>query len=171
VPIVYAFDRWSFRLRGYHISTHLGDEFLLNHPGYDRRNPSAEYVDFFISKYFGEQIRLYSGIGYILHQDESFVNKRYFSALGMEVRVPQLGFCNYRNRLYGQPFLAVHLRGSGNFRNHIDSTFALGYEFGKFCGIQRRARFFIEYHDGYSVDGQFSHCPTNYFAIRCTYGF
>lgn len=44
-PLVYAFDNWQFRLRGYHVSTHLGDEFLLNHPGFDRRNPSAEYLD------------------------------------------------------------------------------------------------------------------------------
>ena len=42
VPITYAFDNWAIRLRGYHISTHIGDEFLLNHPHFDRRNPSIE---------------------------------------------------------------------------------------------------------------------------------
>ncbi len=30
-PLTYAVGNWSFRLRGYHISTHIGDEFLINH--------------------------------------------------------------------------------------------------------------------------------------------
>lgn len=170
-PLVYAFDNWQFRLRGYHISTHLGDEFLLNNPGFDRRNPSAEYLDLYGSYYFGEQIRLYAGIGYILQQDQSFRGKRFFTAVGMEVRPLGLGYYDCRQRLLGHPFFGVHIRGSSDYRNHIDQTYALGYEWVKLTGLERATRIFIEYHDGYSVDGQFCHKPTNWFAVRLSYGF
>ncbi len=50
-------------------------------------------------------------------------------------------------------------------------TYALGYEIGKYCGLYRRLRLFLEYHDGYSVEGQFAHIPTNYFELALTYGF
>lgn len=33
IPITYARNKWSFRLRGFHCSSHLGDEFITNHPG------------------------------------------------------------------------------------------------------------------------------------------
>jgi hypothetical protein len=58
-PLSYAIDRWQFRLRPFHISSHIGDEFLLNHPGFDRRNASNEYVDFFVSFDMTPEIRFY----------------------------------------------------------------------------------------------------------------
>jgi hypothetical protein len=171
VPIVYACDNWAFRLRGYHISTHLGDEFLLNHPGFDRRNPSAEYIDLFGHYYFGDLVRVYAGIGFIMHQDHSFPMKKFFSAVGFEIRAFQFGYFNERQQLYGTPYFALHARGSRDFKHHLDSTFALGYEWGKLNCLQRRLRVFLQYHDGYSIDGQFSRHASNYFAIGASYGF
>lgn len=170
-PLVYAFDNWQFRLRGYHISTHLGDEFLLDHPGFDRRNPSAEYLDFFSSYYFGDQIRLYAGLGYIVHQDISFRSKRFFQALGMEVRALGYGYYDSKQRLLGHPYFGAHIRGSRDYKHHIDQTYVLGYEWVKLCGLERATRVFIEYHDGYSVDGQFCDEAANWFAVRLSYGF
>jgi len=170
-PLTYAFGPWSFRLRGYHISSHIGDEFLLNHPGFDRRNPSAEFLDFFASYELTDDIRVYGGVGYVLAEDDSFKRKRFYAAAGTELRLYELGFFSCRNRLYGTPFFAMHIRWSPDFHNHIDSTFVLGYEWGKLSGLQRRLRLFIEYHDGYSAEGQFCRIPTNYFSIRMSYGF
>lgn len=170
-PLTYAIDRWQFRLRGYHISSHIGDEFLLNHPHFDRRNPSAEYLDFFVSHDFTEEIRLYGGIGYVIAQDPSFKFSRFYSALGAELRLLRIGFLDCRNVLYGCPIFGMHFRQSGDFKNHIDATYVLGYEFGKLTGLYRRLRMFLEYHDGYSCEGQFSKHATNYFSVRMTYGF
>lgn len=170
-PLVYAFDNWQFRLRGYHISTHLGDEFLLNHPGFDRRNPSAEYLDFYGSYYFGEQVRIYAGLGYVVHQDNSFRGKRFFSGFGFEVRPLGLGYYDARQRLLGHPLLAMHIRGSRDFKHHIDQTYVIGYEWVKLTGLERATRILLEYHDGYSIDGQFVDTASNWFAIRLSYGF
>lgn len=187
VPITYSTGDWQFRLRGYHISTHIGDEYLMNHgyhnsahPGsefystksdFQRVNPSAEYLDFYVSNDFTQDIRFYGGVGFIVHQDESFRLKRFFGALGTEVRLRELGFMDCCQRIYGTPFFAAHLRFNNNYKRHVDMTYALGYEFGKTYGLERRLRFQMEYHDGYSPDGQFCKFPTNYFAVRCTYGF
>lgn len=54
----------SARFRGFHQSSHLGDEFILNNPGVDRVNLSFEVFDAMISLE-GEWWRLYIGAGYL----------------------------------------------------------------------------------------------------------
>lgn len=170
-PLTYAIDRWQFRLRGFHISSHIGDEFLLEHRHFNRKNPSAEYLDFYISHDLTNEIRVYGGLGYILSDDESFPEKRFYQALGGEVHAHSLGFNWYAQQLYGQPFMGIHMRGNGRFKHHVDLTYVAGYEFGKTSGMQRMVRFYMEYHDGYSVEGQFSRFATNYFALRAAYSW
>lgn len=170
-PLTYAFDNWSFRLRGYHISSHIGDEFLLSHPGFDRRNPSAEMLDFFASWDITNTIRLYGGLGVVVHQDETFKCGRFYAAGGMEIHLSPLGFVDVPQQIYGRPYYGMHFHIQTQRENHINQTYVLGYEWGKLCGLQRILRVFLQYHDGYSVEGQFCRCPTNYCALRFSYGF
>jgi hypothetical protein len=186
-PLTYAVGNWQFRLRGYHISTHIGDEYLMMHgyhnsanPGsefYDSRskfkrvNPSGEFLDFFVSNDFTQDIRFYGGLGFIVHQDESFRRKRFFGAIGTEVRMRELGFVDCCQLICGTPIFAMHLRTDANYKKHVDITYALGYEWGKLYGLERRLRAQLEYHDGYSPDGQFCKKSTNYLQARITYGF
>lgn len=170
-PITYGKGDWSFRLRGYHISTHIGDEFLLNHPHFKRKNPSAEFFDFAVSNQFTRDIRLYGVLGVVAAQDESFRCSRWYCAAGAELRLSELGYRDYCDRLYGEPFLGMHWRYQPDFKKHIDMTYVLGYEWGKYSGIRRKVRIYLEYHDGYSVDGQFCKYATNYFSIRTSYGY
>jgi uncharacterized C2H2 Zn-finger protein len=167
----YILNRWSFRLRGYHISSHIGDEFLLNHPGFDRRNASAEYVDIFASYELTDEIRVYAGVGYIVAQDKEFKCSRFYGEWGSELRLLSVGFTSQKDQLYGCPILGMHFRYKKDFKHHLDQTYVLGWEFGKLCGLRRRLRVYLEYHDGYSVEGQFCKQPTNYFSVRTSYGF
>lgn len=181
IPITYAIGRWSFRLRGYHISSHIGDEFLLNHlrpdsrggadMEFDRRNPSAEYLDFYASYYPTDDIRVYGGIGCILAQDRSFPMGRFYAEAGLELHMSQLGFINECQQIFGRPFYGMDFRYQTKWNKHINQTYVLGYEWGKLCGLQRILRVFMEYHDGYSYEGQFCRFPTNYFSLRMSYGF
>jgi len=171
VPITYKLDNWQFRLRGYHISTHLGDEFLINHPNFDRRNPSAEFIDFSFSNDFTDEIRYYGLFGVVAHQDTSFKMGRIFLEAGAELRLRRWGFTDLCNQLYGEPYYAMHFRWRKDFKHHLDQTYALGYEIGKLNGLCRKLRFFLEYHDGYSLEGQFQKKATNYLAIRFSYGW
>ncbi len=171
IPISYAIGRWGFRVRAYHISSHIGDEFLIFNPGFDRRNPSAEYLDGFISYYITDEIRIYSGLGWIIQHDDSFNAGKWYAEAGAEVRLLGLGFYDECENLFGHPFFGMHFHFNNHYERHVDNTYVLGYECGKACGNQRRVRAFLEYHDGYSVDGQFRKYPTNYLSVRFSYGY
>lgn len=167
----YAIKNWAFRLRGFHISSHIGDEFLIMHPRFCRLNPSAEFLDIFVSHQLSKDIRIYGGIGWIVHQDTSFQTGRIYGECGMEIRLLSAAGVDWKNQLYGTPFYGMHFRFNSDYKKHVDSTYVLGYEWGKTCGLYRKVRVYIEYHDGYSLEGQFAKCPTNYFSIRASYGF
>jgi len=170
-PIEYAVGRWSFRIRPYHISSHLGDEHIVFNPGIERLNPSAEYLDGFVSWYVTDEIRLYAGVGWVIQHDESFKQGHFYSEWGAELRLPQLGFFCQSEHLYGLPFFGMHFRYQDPFERNLNADYALGWEYGKTVGLQKRVRIFLLYHDGQSVDGQFSSSRTNYLALTASYGF
>lgn len=167
----YGVGEWSFRLRAYHISSHIGDEFMIENPHFLRRNASNEYIDFYVSLDWTDEIRLYSGVGYIIAEDDEWRIGRFFGAIGTEVRLHRLGFVDWCTQLYGEPYLGMHFRHNKSFKHHVDATYVLGYEWGRLCGLCRKLRVYMEYHDGYSLEGQFQKEPTNYFSIRASYGF
>lgn len=171
IPITYAAGDWSFRLRGYHISCHIGDEFLLNHPHFERRNPSAEFLDFYASWDYTDELRVYAGVGVVVAQDDSWRRGRVYYEAGLEVRMPQVGFIDRCSQVYGMPIFAMDFQHQTRQDRHINQTYVLGYEWGKLSGMQRKVRLYMEYHDGYSYEGQFCVIPTNYFSVRVSYGY
>jgi hypothetical protein len=102
----------QFKLGYYHLSSHLGDEFLLANPGFPRLNFARDVIAFGISQYFFETFRVYGEIGYAFYHDVS--EPLEFQAGVDWAPVRPTGF-------RGAPFLAanVHLRQeldySGNF--------------------------------------------------------
>lgn len=178
IPLTYANGKWSFRLRGYHISSHLGDEFLFNHPEYvaegaefplRRVNPSIEAVDFAVSYQANEAIRVYGFPGAIVHSDETFPWKPMYIEYGTEIRF--LGTKFYYQKLYGTVYIGLHWRNYQELDWNFDGTYRIGYEFSKLQGIGRKFRFYVEYHHGYSLEGQFSKFRTHYMQYNISYGF
>jgi len=171
IPLTYAFDKWSYRLRLYHISSHLGDEFICNNPEYVtlRVNPSYEAIDFFSSYQFSQSLRFYFGPGVIVHSDKTFKMKPLYVQYGIEVRL--LGQKMLYHGLYGTPYLAIHIDNYQQHHWNMDATFMLGYEFSKLQGVGRRARVFLEYHQGYSWEGQFFNERTRYGEFGFSWGF
>lgn len=170
-PLTYAVDRWAFRLRLYHISSHLGDEFICNRPRFckERVNPSFEALDFFTSYQFSKNLRGYIGPGIILHSDKTFPMKTFYVEYGMELRV--LGKKLNYHRLYGTPFLAIDIQ-NWQVRNwDFDYTLKAGYEISKLAGIGRKMRIYAEYHHGFSEEGQFFLRRTQYGEFGFSWGF
>lgn len=170
-PLEYAVGPWSFRLRGYHISSHIGDEFLLNNLGFDRRNASSEYVDLFASYNFNPCTRIYGGIGAIVRSDTTFHRKPFYAEYGGELFFSGFGYYNACSSLVAAPFAAAHFRNYQDFNYRLDSNIALGFEFRKLVGLERKTRVFIEWHRGFSSEGQFCHFRTEYYTLRLTYGY
>jgi hypothetical protein len=169
IPLTYARDKWSFRFRIYHISGHLGDEYIINHPGVHRVNPSIEAVDFFTSYQVTEAFRVYVGPGAYVHSDHSYRWKPLYIEYGTELRFAGHKF--YYQKLHGTFFLAMHWRNLEQLHYNFDGTYRAGYEFSKLQGIGRKLRLFIGYHHGYSLEGQFAKERTRYFEYDLNYGF
>ena len=169
IPLTYAAGKWSFRLRGYHISGHLGDEFLVNHPGFVRVNPSIEAVDFFTSYQLTDGVRLYVGPGAYVHSDPSFKSKPLYIEYGTEVRF--FGSKFFTQKLFGTFFIALNWRNLEQLDYNFDGTYRFGYEFSKMQGIGRKFRFYAGYHHGYSLEGQFAKMRTHYGEFNINYGF
>lgn len=169
IPITYARDKWSFRFRVYHISSHLGDEYMVNNPTVKRRNPSNEYLDLYAAYQITDALRFYVGPGVIVHSDPSFPWQPMFINYGVEARF--LGYRFYYQKVYGTLFFAMHFRNLQQLDWNFDGTFRLGWEMSKLQGIGRKMRLFVGYHDGYSLEGQFQKKKTNYWEFDLNYGF
>ena len=173
IPITYALNQWSFRLRVYHISSHLGDEYIINHinePGFKRLNPSIEATDFAVSYQLTEGIRFYAYPGVIFHSDETYPEKPpLYIQYGTEARF--LGSKFLKQRLFGTCFFAMHFRNMQWLDWNFDGTYRIGYEFSKLAGVGRKFRFYAGFHHGYSLEGQFQKKRTHYFEFNFSYGF
>jgi hypothetical protein len=172
-PFTYAIRNWAFRMRVYHISSHLGDEYyeakIRQTPSFTRKNPSSETVDFFTSYQLSNAIRVYGGAGYTFHKDNSFAYGHGGIEYGCEVRLA--GRRDYYNQLYHQPFMAMHFHHQQDQNWKLNATYQLGFEWSKLQGIGRKIRAYVEYHNGRSLEGEFSLNKTNYLGLNLSYGF
>lgn len=104
--------RHRTRLGYYHISSHLGDEFLIKNSDYDRLNYARDVIILGHSYYFTQRFRVYGELGWAFYSKES---KPWEFQFGFE-------YAPYAaTGPMGEPFFAVnaHLREdvqySGNF--------------------------------------------------------
>jgi len=169
VMMSYAVDKLALRARLYHMSSHLGDEYIINNPSVTRVNVSVETIDLFASYQLTDAIRTYAGMGYVLHSDKEYTVQPLYVEYGAELHL--LGNKSYYHKLYVQPFLAMHFRNQEDNGWNLDATYATGCEWSKLQGVGRKIRAYVEYHDGFSREGQFSRVPTDYLAIKFSYGF
>ncbi len=87
IPVTFRRGTFSTRMRVYHQSSHLGDEFLLR-TTLERENLSFEAVDVVLSQEFGPT-RLYGGGEYIFNRDPSTLESSLVHG-GGEVRLGSL---------------------------------------------------------------------------------
>jgi len=88
IPLSWRSGLFSTCVRVYHQSTHLGDEFLLSRPGFNRVNFSYEEVKAILSLDApGGWGRLYAGGGYLLHREPDNLDRAKVQ-WGVELRGP-----------------------------------------------------------------------------------
>lgn len=171
IPVTYAFGKWSFRLRPYHMSSHLGDEYIMhNHiTKAQRKNKSFEAVDITASYQWNRYLRLYAGPGFIIKSDRQMPLKNYYVQYGAEIHC--WGHRFLTSRLYGEFFLAAYISHFQYLHWNPNLTMAIGYQLNKLQGTGRGMRIYLEYHNGHSAEGQFATEITKYIGIKLSYGF
>jgi hypothetical protein len=70
-PLTYAYGRHRLKFGYYHLSSHLGDEFLAAHPTFSHVNFTREVLTLGYAYYVTEDLRLYGELGWAFHSDVS----------------------------------------------------------------------------------------------------
>ncbi|MBT3394153.1 MAG: DUF1207 domain-containing protein [Waddliaceae bacterium] len=171
VVATYAFDMWSFRARLSHVSTHLGDEYVINESITDtqRLNVSNETFDVMASYKVSDDLRFFAGLGYILNSNKEFTIQPLFIEYGGEAY-----FCEYtdaKRKLVHKPFFALYIKNKEDVRFSPDINYCVGVETDKTDSTGKRLRVMAEYHDGYSQEGQFMRDKTQYFTLKFSFGY
>ncbi|HEY0720215.1 MAG TPA: DUF1207 domain-containing protein [Gammaproteobacteria bacterium] len=162
IPVTYRNGDHSMRLRLYHQSSHLGDEFLLRvNP--ERVNLSFESLEFIYSYDF-YRLRLYSGGEYMVHRDPGDLKPLSFHG-GSEYRG--------RNVLWngGRWLAAVDIKSWEQHDWTPDISVAIGPEFGPPQPGRRRMRVVLEGFRGHNPHGQFYDSRIYYAGLGIYLGF
>ncbi|WP_372522659.1 DUF1207 domain-containing protein [Sulfuricaulis sp.] len=159
LPISYRRGPWSYLIRLYHQSSHLGDEFILGNPGVNRVNLSYEELEGLVS-YEWEQWRIYGGGGYLVHSEPELAPKQVHA--GAEYILP---------RAAGKFDLiaAADVRASEELGWGSSRSYQVGFEFKS--SSPRRVRLMLEHFRGHSPNGQFYREPLRYTGLGLYFGF
>jgi hypothetical protein len=140
VPITYGTDRYQVKLAYYHLSSHVGDEFLLRNPGFPRLNYSRDVLVNGYSLQLAEPLRVYGEIGWAFASD---ISEPWELQFGVEYS-PE-----WRTGARGSPFAAVatHLREEVDFGGNLVVQAGWAWRGSPASGL---LRFGFQYFDGQS---------------------
>lgn len=156
-PISWRRGLFSTRVRLYHQSSHLGDEFLLGNPGFKRVNLSFEAVEAIMSLDMpGGWGRVYAGGSTLVHRAPATLDRNGVQ-WGFELRGPAIEAPILGTQLPGLRLRPVF---GGDFKSFeelhwiINSNVVGGLEWSK-AGSDRRVRVLLNYYHGFVPYGQF----------------
>lgn len=162
LPITYRRGPLSARLRLYHQSSHLGDEFLLN-ANPNRVNLSYEAIDALVSYDWGNW-RGYGGGEYLIHREPASLRPASLHA-GMEYRGT--------NEVWG----IGRLIGGLDLKSHeehdwaVDASLSAGFELGDPTPGRRKVRLMFDAYHGYAPHGQFYTDRVTYYGMGVGFDF
>ncbi len=155
IPITWRSGNWSARLRYYHQSSHIGDEFLAANPGFKPITFILEEVDAILS-YDYRWLRLYGGGGYLVHRETTTFDRGRIQ-WGFEARAPSMRtriLEPFLNRLIVTPVLSADFKSIQAHDWIIDTHVLGGFEWSR-TGSFRRFRIMVTYFHGYNPYGLF----------------
>jgi hypothetical protein len=146
VPLTYAMGMFESKLAYYHLSSHLGDEFMLKNPLVERINYSRDVLVLGLAAYLTEDLRVYAEAGYALYNSGG--SEPWEFQLGAEFSPAYPTFSR------GTPFAAVNLLS----REEVDfgGTFSAqaGWQWRGF-GSRHLLRAGVQYQVGKSPQLEF----------------
>jgi hypothetical protein len=69
IPLTYGIGRYQAKFAYYHLSSHIGDEYLIKNPTFVRRNYVRDELVWGNGFYLTDDVRLYGEIGYAFYTD------------------------------------------------------------------------------------------------------
>lgn len=161
IPVSYRDNRFSVLWRLSHQSTHLGDEYILEHGTNVHEYVSVEMWDLTLSYETPESWRIFLGVAEPFAgrpEDRLFVSTH----VGFEYRSPKslsLGIGTVR------PVGAFYIQHRERDEWEASLTVRAGAEIESLSTDSLQVHLLGEFHDGYMPDGQFFRERTRYFGI------
>ena len=145
MPLTYRRGVWETKFSYYHISSHLGDEFWITHPGASRINYARDAIVIGLALRPNDSIRYYAEADWAFYSDGG--SDPWAFQFGIDY-TPLI-----RCRLPGNPFFAVngHLRQEVDFGGEF--TLQAGWQWRGQAG--RSLRTGLTYSNGQSSQYQF----------------
>ncbi|WP_372719323.1 DUF1207 domain-containing protein [Immundisolibacter sp.] len=164
MPLAWRQGRTSGRLRLYHQSSHLGDEFLLT-AAPERINLSFESLEALVA-YDLTPFRVYGGGEVLVHREPADLD-RLMAHAGAEY------FGDSQARLLpglrGRPFIGLDLKSFAEHDWSVDGSLKLGMQFDA-PHTDHYLRLMVEGYRGYSPHGQFYSDRISYIGVGVLFG-
>ncbi|MBP7738729.1 MAG: DUF1207 domain-containing protein [Spirochaetes bacterium] len=164
----YSYNSLALQLRFWHLSSHLGDEFMQLYPEIWRKNVSNEGIDLFVSYAIIRQVRLFAGLGCVYHSFSGAKFDPFYVEYGAEFR--PFGAVGVAKNVNFQPFIAAHLKNWQNNHFAINGNYSIGIEFEATReSFTPKMQLFFTFSHGPSQEGQFYHFSTTYYSLTLTF--
>ncbi len=148
-PYTWKRGRWSYMARIFHVSSHLGDEFVLSNKNVERVNLSFEALDAKASYDFDHGLRAYAGAGSMIRKYPPEI-KPLFAQLGGEW-VGEIFARGVLRPLAGADFQKQQQNGWGATGVSLRAGIQLQHRDLR----TRRLQLLLEYYVGHDPNGQF----------------
>lgn len=161
-PLTYGAGPLQLKLEYYHLSSHLGDEFMIKNPGVQRINYSRDAVVLGVSLFPTDNIRLYGEADYAVFADGG--SEPWHFQFGAEYSPI------YNPGFIGSPFAAIN----GSLRQEVNFGGSLVVQAGwQWLSIAtgRRLRFGFQYFNGKSEQYEFFNSFEEQLAIAAWYDY
>lgn len=162
IPLTYGNGPWQFKFAYYHVSSHVGDEYMISHPTFVRNNYSRDSLVLGAAFYPLDFLRLYGEVGYGFYT--SGPAKPWEFQFGAELS-PSMP-----SGLRGAPFAAIN----GYIREEVDYSGSLTAQVGwqwRGAGAGQLFRVGVQYYNGPSNQYVFLNDHENYVAGALWYDF
>lgn len=161
LPVTWRRGATSVRLRVYHQSSHLGDEFLLRLKP-ERVNLSYEAANLLVSQEWWS-LRGYFGGEYLFHREPGDLEPASLQG-GIE-------YYGSKRLCGGRVVGGVDLKSYEEHNWSVDASAKAGLEFGQPDPGKRRLRVLAEGYKGYAPNGQFYKHKISYYGLGVYFGF
>lgn len=145
VPITFRQGPWEAKLAYQHLSSHLGDEFMVHHAGAHRINYVRDAVAVGLALRPMTSLRLYSEVGWAFHNEGGA--KPWELQFGVDCSTPEPTSAD------GSPFFAINGRLHQEVHFGGGLTVQAGWQWRSLTG--RLLRLGAEYFNGKSDQGEF----------------
>ncbi|XZE56334.1 DUF1207 domain-containing protein [Planctomycetaceae bacterium SH139] len=161
VPISLSFGRFQTRFGYYHLSSHLGDEFMIRNPTFERLNYSRDVLFIAAAYWLDESTRVYGEAGWAFYSD---VSEPWEFLFGIE-EAPR-----YATGVRGAPFYAIHgrLREEVDFGGSVTVQIGWAWRSAYDTGLLRTG---FQYFNGKSNQFSFTDFHEEMFGVGLWYDF